>query len=195
MSKLIKLQPPLGDRDLEGIEIGDQVLITGVIYSARDTAHRRLTELIKRNEPLPLDIKGQIFYYMGPTPAPPGRPIGAAGPTTSTRMDAYAPLLLEKGLKVMIGKGPRSAAVIEAIKRWGGLYVAATGGAGALLGKKIKKAEIVAFEDLGAEAIRALTVEDFPAIVINDPSGRDLYRENVAKYRRNQEGQVCGLGN
>jgi len=183
MSKVIRLKPPLTTEDLKGMEIGDQVFISGTIYSARDTAHKRLTELIKKDEPLPLDIKGQIIYYMGPTPAAPGRPIGAAGPTTSTRMDAYAPLLMEKGLKAMIGKGPRSAEVIEAIKRWGCVYLAATGGAGALLAKTIKKVELMSFEDLGAEAIRALEVVDFPAIVINDTKGRDLYVENVNKYR------------
>ncbi len=184
MSKIIRLTPPLCDGDLENIEIGDQVLISGVIYSARDTAHRRLAELIGKRDPLPLDIRGQVFYYMGPTPPPPGRPIGAAGPTTSTRMDGYAPLLMEHGLKVMIGKGIRSPAVVDAIRKWRCLYLAATGGAGALLGRTIKEAQVVAFEDLGAEAIRALRVEDFPAIVIHDPSGRNLYEENVAKYRR-----------
>lgn len=184
MSKVIRLRPPVTTEDLESLEIGDQVLISGTIYSVRDTAHKRLTELIKKHETLPLDIKGQVFYYMGPTPAAPGRPVGAAGPTTSARMDAYAPLLMEKGLKIMIGKGPRSAEVIEAIKRWGCVYLAATGGAGALLAKTIKKVELVAFEDLGAEAIRALEVVDFPAIVINDTKGRDLYVENVNKYRK-----------
>jgi len=162
MSKVIRLKPPLTTEDLKGMEIGDQVFISGTIYSARDTAHKRLTELIKKHEPLPLDIKGQIIYYMGATPAALGRPVGAASPTTSTRMDAYAPLLMEKGLKVMIGKGPRSAEVIEAIKRWGCVYLAATGGAGALLAKTIKKVELVAFEDLGAAAIRAFGSGGFP---------------------------------
>ncbi|MDI6725908.1 MAG: Fe-S-containing hydro-lyase [Smithellaceae bacterium] len=182
MSKVIRLKTPVTSEDLRELEAGDRVLLSGIIYSARDTAHKRLTELIKQGKPLPLKITGQAFFYMGPSPPPPGRPIGAAGPTTSRRMDAYAPLLLEQGLKVMIGKGPRSAAVLEAIKKYRAVYLAATGGAGALLSKTIKKAELVAFEDLGAEAIRELTVEDFPAIVINDTRGRDLYQENVKTY-------------
>lgn len=184
MANEIRLQTPVTAEDLTDLKAGDKVLISGVIYSARDTAHKRLTELIRQGRPLPLEIAGQTFFYMGPSPPPPGRPIGAAGPTTSRRMDAYAPLLLEHGLKIMIGKGPRSAAVIEAIIKYGAVYLAATGGAGALLSRTIKKAELIAFEDMGAEAIRALTVEDFPAIVINDIRGRDLYEENVKVYHK-----------
>jgi len=157
------------------------VLISGALYTARDTAHKRLVDLLDDGKPLPFDITGQVIYYVGPTPAPPGRPIGAAGPTTSYRMDAYAPRLIEVGLKGMIGKGPRSPEVIEAMKRWGSVYLGATGGAGALLSKAIKKAEVVAFEELGPEAVRRLEVEHFPAIVINDTRGNDLYREAVKK--------------
>lgn len=182
MASEIKLQTPVTAEDLKPLKAGDKVLISGVIFSARDTAHKRLTELLRQGKSLPLEISGQAFFYMGPSPPPPGRPIGAAGPTTSRRMDAYAPLLLAEGIKIMIGKGPRSAEVIAAIKQHGAVYLAATGGAGALLSRAIKKAELVAFEDLGAEAIRALTVEDFPAIVINDAQGRDLYAENVKRF-------------
>ncbi len=184
MTKEIRLQTPVTTEDLTPLEAGDKIFISGVIYSARDTAHKRLTELIRQGKPLPLEISGQTFFYMGPSPPPPGRPIGAAGPTTSRRMDAYAPLLLAEGLKIMIGKGSRCPEVIEAIKKHGAVYLAATGGAGALLSRTIKKVELVAFEDLGAEAIRALTVEDFPAIVINDTRGRDIYAENVKLYQR-----------
>ncbi len=182
MASEIKLQTPVTAEDLKPLKAGDKVLISGVIFSARDTAHKRLTELLRQGKSLPLEISGQAFFYMGPSPPPPARPIGAAGPTTSRRMDAYAPLLLAEGIKIMIGKGPRSAEVIAAIKQHGAVYLAATGGAGALLSRAIKKAELVAFEDLGAEAIRALTVEDFPAIVINDAQGRDLYAENVKRF-------------
>ncbi len=184
MGKTVNIKPPLKREDLEPLEIGDKVLISGEIYTARDTAHKRLIELLDKKEPLPLDISGQIIYYVGPTPAPPGRPIGAAGPTTSYRMDTYAPRLMEVGLKGMIGKGPRSPEVIEAMKKWGCVYFGATGGAGALLSQAIKSAEIVAFEDLGPEAIRRLKVENFPTILINDLRGNDLYQEGVKKYRR-----------
>ena len=184
MTKEIHLKPPLKKEDLKKLEIGDKVLISGEIYTARDTAHKRLVALLDKKEPLPFDISGQIIYYVGPTPPPPGRPIGAAGPTTSYRMDAYAPRLMEVGLKGMIGKGPRSPEVIEAIKRWGCVYLGATGGAGALLSQAIKKTEIVAFEDLGPEAIRRLEIEKFPVVVINDIKGNDLYKDNVKKYKR-----------
>jgi fumarate hydratase subunit beta len=169
---------------MEKLQIGDKVLISGIIYTGRDAAHKRLTDLVSRGESLPFDIAGQILYYVGPTPPKPGRTIGSAGPTTSYRMDSYAPVLIAKGLKGMIGKGARGKEVIEAIKKFKAIYFAATGGAGALLSKRIKKAEVVAYEDLGPEAIRRLEVEDFPAIVVNDVKGNDLYIEGRKRYRR-----------
>lgn len=179
----IILIPPLSDEDVVGLKAGDRVFISGVIYSARDAAHKRMVESIKKGEELPIDIKGAVIYYMGPAPAKPGYVIGSAGPTTSGRMDAYAPLLIEKGLKGMIGKGERSKEVIDACVKYKAVYLGATGGAGALISKRIKKVEVVAYEDLGPEAIRRLEVEDFPAIVVNDTQGQDLYRMGVEKYR------------
>jgi len=184
MNQPIRIKPPLNDEDLEKLKIGDRILIRGVIYTGRDAAHKRLFDLLKEGKPLPFDIKGQIIYYVGPTPAKPGRAFGSAGPTTSYRMDAYAPTLLERGLKGMIGKGMRSEAVKEAMKKYKAIYFAGTGGAGALLGKRVKKAEIVAYEDLGPEAIRRLEVEDLPVIVVNDVRGNDLYIEGEKKYRK-----------
>jgi fumarate hydratase subunit beta len=184
MADSIILRPPLSDDAVAKLSVGDRVLISGIIYSARDAAHKRLVELIRENRPLPVDLTGQIIYYVGPTPPQPGMPIGAAGPTTSYRMDPYAPLLMEKGLKGMIGKGIRGDAVIAAMKQYRAVYFAATGGAGALISKTIKRAEVVAYEDLGAEAIRKLEVEEFPAIVVGDVRGNDLYREGRMKYRR-----------
>jgi fumarate hydratase subunit beta len=184
MSQPIRLKPPLSDEDVEKLKIGDRVLINGIIYTGRDAAHKRLFDLLKNGKELPFDIKGQIIYYVGPTPAKPGQVLGSAGPTTSYRMDAYSPLLVEKGLKGMIGKGMRSDTVKEAMKRYKAIYFAATGGAGALLAKRVRKAEIVAYEDLGPEAIRRLEVEDLPVIVVNDVRGNDLYIEGEKKYRR-----------
>jgi fumarate hydratase subunit beta len=184
MPKTVDLTPPVSKEEIETLAIGDKVLISGALYTARDTAHKRLVALLDEGKPLPFDISGQIIYYVGPTPAPPGRPIGAAGPTTSYRMDAYAPRLLEVGLRGMIGKGPRSPEVIDAMRQWGSVYLGATGGAGALLSQAIKKAEIVAFEELGPEALRRLEVENFPVIVINDAHGNDLYREAVKGHRQ-----------
>lgn len=178
------LRPPLSNDTVDQLSAGDRVLISGTIYTARDAAHKRLVELIRGNRPLPVDLAGQIIYYVGPTPPQPGMPIGAAGPTTSYRMDPYAPVLIEKGLKGMIGKGIRGDAVIEAMKRHRAVYFAATGGAGALISKTIKRAEVVAYADLGTEAIRRLDVEEFPAIVVCDVHGNDLYREGRMKYRR-----------
>jgi fumarate hydratase subunit beta len=180
----IKLKTPLTDQDVEKLEIGDRVLLTGVIYSARDAAHKRLFDLIQAGKELPVEIRGQVVYYVGPAPAKPGKPIGSAGPTTSYRMDAYAPKLMELGLKGMIGKGNRGAGVVEAMKRFKAFYFGATGGAGALLARSIKKAETVAYEDLGPEAIQRMEVEDFPVVVINDTKGNDLYVEGAKKYRR-----------
>jgi len=178
------LKPPLSNDTVDQLSAGDRVLIFGIIYTARDAAHKRLVDLIRENRPLPVDLAGQIIYYVGPTPPQPGMPIGAAGPTTSYRMDPYAPVLIEKGLKGMIGKGIRGDAVIEAMKRHRAVYFAATGGAGALISKTIKRAEVVAYSDLGTEAIRRLEVEAFPAIVVCDVRGNDLYREGRLKYRR-----------
>ena len=179
----IRLQTPLSDESIEKLHIGDKVLLSGVIYTARDAAHKRLVELINDNKPLPIDIKGQVIYYVGPAPAKPGYAIGPAGPTTSYRMDPYATILHEHGLKASIGKGNRGQEVIEALKKYKGVYLAATGGVAALIAKTIKKAEIVAYEDLGAEAIRRLEVSDFPCIVANDCYGGDLFQEGVKKYR------------
>ncbi|MCL0070203.1 Fe-S-containing hydro-lyase [Dehalococcoidia bacterium] len=182
MALYIKL--PLHAEVIEKLRAGDQVRINGIIYSARDAAHKRLVEALDRGEDLPFDIEGQTIYYMGPSPPRPGRVIGSAGPTTSGRMDAYAPRLMEVGLKGMIGKGSRSQEVKDAMRSYKAVYFAAIGGAGALIAKSIKKAEVVAYDDLGAEALRRLEVEDFPATVINDIYGGDLYEEGKARWGR-----------
>ena len=182
MSKEIRLTTPLSTQDVEKLSIGDKVLLSGVLYTGRDAAHKRLFDLIADGKELPIDIQGQVIYYVGPTPAKPGKPIGSAGPTTSYRMDSFAPKLIELGLKGMIGKGNRSQAVIDAMKQYKAVYFGATGGAGALIAKKIKKAEIVAYPDLGPEAIRRLEVEDFPVTVVNDTKGNDLYVEGIKRY-------------
>jgi len=184
MSEPIRLRTPLSDKDVERLKTGDRVLITGVIYTGRDAAHKRLFDLLREGKNLPFEIRGQIIYYVGPTPAKPGRVFGSAGPTTSYRMDAYSPTLIEKGLKGMIGKGMRNDVVKEAMKKYKAVYFAATGGAGALLAKRVKKAEVVAYEDLGPEAIRRLEVEDLPVIVINDVRGNDLYIEGEKRYQK-----------
>ncbi len=178
------LKTPLSDKDVERLHSGDKVLITGFIYTARDAAHKRLIELIDKGQELPFDIKGQVIYYVGPTPPKPGKPIGSAGPTTSYRMDNYTVKLLEKGLKATIGKGNRTPPVIEAMKKYKAVYFAAVGGAGALIARTIKRAEVIAYEDLGAEAIRRLYVKDFPAVVVNDIYGNDLYEIGVKKYKK-----------
>ena len=180
----MKITTPFKTKDLEKLRAGDTVEITGVIYTARDAAHARLVDLIEKGEKLPMELEGQVIYYVGPSPAKEGKVIGSAGPTTSYRMDPYAPKLIEKGLKGMIGKGSRSTEVKDAIKEHKAVYFAAVGGAAALIAKSIKKAEIIAYEDLGAEAIRRLEVEEFPAIVINDIYGNDLYEQGQEKYRR-----------
>ncbi|SHM37332.1 fumarate hydratase subunit beta [Caldanaerovirga acetigignens] len=174
---------PLTPEIISSLQAGDKVSISGIIYSARDAAHKRLSEMIKKGEKLPIELEGQIIYYVGPCPAKPGTVIGSAGPTTSGRMDAYTPLLLEKGLKGMIGKGFRSKEVVDAIVKYGAVYFGAIGGAGALLADSIKDSKIVAFEDLGPEAIYEFKVENFPAIVIIDKEGDDLYKIGVEKYR------------
>jgi fumarate hydratase subunit beta len=184
MSEAIRLKTPLSDADVEKLKAGDKVLLNGVIYTGRDAAHKRLFDLLQGGKPLPVDLKGQVIYYVGPAPAKPGQVIGSAGPTTSGRMDAYSPKLMEMGLKGMIGKGMRKKEVVEAMKKYKAVYFAATGGAGALLAKAIKKAQVVAYEDLGPEAINRLEVEDFPVIVVNDTQGNDLYEEGMRKYAR-----------
>jgi len=179
-----RITTPLDDVVVAGLRAGDQVLLTGVVYTARDAAHKRLVALIEEGKPLPFELAGQLIYYVGPTPAKPGEPIGAAGPTTAGRMDPYAPVLMERGLKGMIGKGARSKAVRDAMIKHRAVYFAAVGGAGALASKRIKSAEIIAYEDLGPEALRKLYVEDLPLFVVNDVYGGDLYEEGVARYRK-----------
>jgi len=184
MSRTITLTTPLTDEDVEALQIGDTVLVNGVIYTGRDAAHKRLVDLLTAGQPLPLELQGQIIFYVGPSPARPGRVIGAAGPTTSYRMDPYAPQLLALGLKGMIGKGKRSPEVIAALQKYKAVYLGAIGGAGALISQAIKAAEIVAYEDLGPEAIRRLVVENLPTIVINDCRGNDLYEQGRQQYAR-----------
>ena len=181
MSKKVTL--PLTDEILQDLKAGDNLLLTGVIYAARDAAHKRMVEALDQGKPLPFDIKGATIYYMGPTPARPGRVIGSAGPTTSGRMDAYTPRLIAEGLKGMIGKGPRSKEVKDAMVKHKAVYLGAIGGAGAIISRSIKKAEVIAYEELGAESLRRLEVVDFPVTVINDVYGGDLYEEGKAKYR------------
>jgi fumarate hydratase subunit beta len=178
-----KVTLPLTDEILKDLRSGDNLLLTGVIYAARDAAHKRMVEALDHGKPLPFDIKGATIYYMGPSPARPGRVIGSAGPTTSGRMDAYAPRLIAEGLMGMIGKGARSKAVKDAMVKHKAIYLGAVGGAGAIISQSIKKAEVVAYEELGAEALRRLEVADFPVTVINDIYGGDLYEEGKAKYR------------
>ncbi len=178
------LTTPLTDEVIEQLRAGDKVTISGVIYVGRDAAHKRLVAALDAGQPLPFDPQGQIIYYMGPSPAKPGQPIGSAGPTTSGRMDPYAPRLMEVGLKGMIGKGNRSQPVRQAMQKYKAVYLAAIGGAGALIARSIKKAEVVAYDDLGAEALRRLEVENFPAIVVNDIYGGDAYEEGVKRYNR-----------
>lgn len=179
---MTKLTTPLDREAVKNLKAGDQVTLNGVIYTGRDAAHKRLVETYEKGEKLPVDLKDQVIYYVGPCPASPGKVIGAAGPTTSGRMDSYAPLTLsEMGLRGMIGKGLRSQEVIDSIKENGAVYFLAVGGAGALLAERIKKADIVAYEELGAEAIYRLEVEDFPVIVGIDSQGNDIYEEGIKK--------------
>ena len=184
MTEPIRISAPLTDAVIEKLKAGDKVLITGVMYTARDAAHKRLIDLLNAGKELPVDLKGQIVYYVGPTPEKPGEVIGSAGPTTSGRMDAYTPRLIELGLKGMVGKGARSKEVRDSIIAHKAVYMAAVGGAAALIRRSIKKAEIIAYEDLGPEAIRRLEVVDFPAIVVNDVHGGDLFLQGVEKFRR-----------
>ena len=179
-----KITSPISEDVIKGLKAGDQVLISGVVYVGRDAAHKRLVEALDRGDKLPFEVKGQTIYYMGPSPTKPGKVIGSAGPTTSGRMDAYTPRMLEAGLKAMIGKGLRSPEVKEAIKKHRAVYLASTGGAAALIAKSITKSQVIAYEELGPEAILRLEVKDFPAVVINDCHGGDLYQEGKAKYAR-----------
>jgi len=178
------MKTPLKPEDVDKLRAGDKVNLNGFIYTARDAAHKRLVELLKEGKPLPLPLDGEIIYYVGPSPTPPGKAIGSAGPTTSFRMDPYAPLLIERGLRGMIGKGERAPGVVEAMQKYGAVYFAATGGAAALLSKRITKAEIIAYPELGAEAINRLTVENFPVIVAQDRYGGNIYREGQKQYAR-----------
>jgi fumarate hydratase subunit beta len=182
MSEPIRLTTPLKEEDVKRLKAGDRVLLNGTLYTARDAAHSRLVALLDAGKPLPFDIKGQIIYYVGPAPAKPGQVIGSAGPTTSYRMDPYSPRLMEAGMRGMIGKGNRAKEVVEAGCKYGCVYFAAIGGAGALIARCIKKVEIVAYEELGPEAVRRMEVEDFEVVVVNDVEGNDLYQMGKQKY-------------
>jgi len=178
----MRIVPPLTDEVVESLHAGDRATISGVIYVARDAAHQRMVEAMRRGELPPFDLKGQIIYYMGPSPAKPGQVIGSAGPTTAYRMDPYTPFLLANGLKGMIGKGSRSSEVRQAIRQYKGVYFGAVGGTGALLARRIRAANVVAYDDLGAEAVLRLVVEDFPVLVINDIYGGDLYEQGKQEW-------------
>jgi fumarate hydratase subunit beta len=182
--KVIKIELPLGKDTAASLKAGDRVSFSGTLYTARDAAHKRLVELVKAGKPLPFPVEGSVIYYAGPAPARPGEVIGSAGPTTSYRMDAYATILIDLGLRGMIGKGKRSEEVMEAMTRRGAVYFGAIGGAGALLAARVKAADVIAFEDLGTEAIRRLEVEDFPAVVVADSRGGDLYKSGREAYLR-----------
>jgi fumarate hydratase subunit beta len=179
-----KITSPFNDKTIADLKAGDQVLISGVMYVGRDAAHKRLVEALNKGDKMPFDVKGQVIYYMGPSPTKPGKVIGSSGPTTSGRMDAYTPRMLEAGLKGMVGKGLRTKDVKDAIKKYKAVYLASVGGAAALIAKRIVKSEIIAYEELGPEALLRVEVKDFPAIVINDMYGGDLYEEGKAKYRK-----------
>lgn len=181
------IQTPISKEDAAMLQAGDYVYLTGTIYTARDAAHKRMDEALNRGEDLPMDLKRNIIYYMGPSPAREGRPIGSAGPTTASRMDKYTPRLLDLGLGAMIGKGKRSQAVLDSIVKNGAVYFAAVGGAGALLSKCIRESSVIAYSDLGTEAIRKLEIKDFPVIVVADSRGNNLYETELLKYRREQD--------
>lgn len=176
---------PLSDEDAKNLKAGDFVYLSGTVYVARDAAHKRMYEALEKGEKLPMEMKNNVIYYMGPSPAREGRPIGSAGPTTASRMDKYAPTLLNLGLKGMIGKGKRTPQVKEAMMKNGAVYFAAIGGAGAIISKSITESEVIAYDDLGAEAIRKLTVKDFPVIVVMDCEGNNLYETSIEEYKRN----------
>jgi fumarate hydratase subunit beta len=183
MNTVKKINLPLDDNTIADMRAGDSLSLSGVLYVARDAAHKRMVAALEQGQPLPFDIRGQTIYYMGPSPAPPGKVIGAAGPTTSSRMDSYAPRLIAAGLKGMVGKGARAAEVRDAMKKHGAVYLGAVGGAGALLSKSIIKSEVIAYDDLGPEAVLRIEVKDFPATVINDSYGGDLYTQGREKWR------------
>ena len=178
-----RIRAPFDEATARSLRAGDSVLITGTLLAARDAAHKRLVECLDRGEPLPVDLAGAVVYYVGPSPAKPGHAVGSAGPTTAGRMDAYAPRLMAQGLKGMIGKGYRSPEVVEAMKRYGVPYLAAVGGAGALIARTVKKYAVLAYEDLGPEALAAMEVVDFPAVVVIDCEGNDYYEAGQAPYR------------
>jgi len=182
MSKTYHLETPLTEETTRELKSGDIVYLSGVLFTARDAAHKKLVDLIEAGEELPFDLEGSVIYFVGPTPPKPGDPIGSAGPTTSYRMDSYSPTMLKNGSKGMIGKGKRSQEVKDACKEYGGIYFGATGGAGALLGKQITSAEVIAYPELGPEAVRKLTVKDFPVTVVNDTHGNDLYQIGRDQY-------------
>jgi len=190
MSEAILLELPLTKDKVAGLKAGDSLLLNGVLYTARDAAHKKMVEALERGEELPFDIRDQVLYFVGPTPPKPGQVIGSAGPTTSGRMDAYSPMLIERGLTGMIGKGQRSAEVIEAMKKHGAVYFGAIGGTGALLAKRIISAEVIAYPELGPEAVHKLVVKDFPVMVVIDREGNNLYELGKAKYCLGTEGQV-----
>ena len=184
MADIRHITLPFTDEVVSQLRAGDRLLLSGTLYVARDAAHKRMVEALDRGEELPLDVKGATIYYMGPSPARPGRPMGAGGPTTAYRMDPYAPRLMALGLKAMIGKGMRSQAVRDAIVKYNAVFLGGEGGAGALLSKAVKSAEVIAYDDLGPEALRCLVVENLPVTVVNDATGRDLYEEGRARYRK-----------
>ena len=186
----IRLTTPLSKEDVERLRAGDRVLLSGVVYTARDTAHKRLIAMLDRGEELPLDLDGQVIYYVGPSPSRPGEIIGSAGPTTSGRMDPYTPRLLEAGVRATIGKGKRSQEVVDAMKQFGSVYLGAVGGVAALLARSVTACEIIGFPELGPEAVRRLEVTDFPLFVVNDTAGRDLYEEGAAPAAR-RASRVC----
>ena len=184
MADVRRVELPFTDELVRELKAGDRLLLSGTLYVARDAAHKRMVDALDRGDPLPIDIKGATIYFMGPSPARPGRPMGAGGPTTASRMDPYSPRLIALGLKAMIGKGVRSQAVRDAMCEHGAVFLGGIGGAGALMSKAVKSAEVIAYEELGPEALRRLEVEDLPVTVVNDTTGRDLYEEGRARYRR-----------
>lgn len=184
MTDVIRLETPLTQDKVTRLKVGDNVLLSGIVYTGRDAAHKKMVEALARGETLPFDVKDQIIYFVGPTPAKEGQVIGSAGPTTSGRMDAYSPILIGKGLTGMIGKGLRSAEVIGAMQEHGAVYFGAIGGAGALIAKRIVASEVIAYPELGPEAVRRIEVKDFPAIVIIDSQGNNLYETGKARYRK-----------
>ena len=179
-----RLNTPLSEDDVKKLRAGDTVFLNGIIYTGRDAAHKLLVDMIENKDELPFPVEGSVMYYVGPAPAPPGKPIGSAGPTTSYRMDAYSPTLIANGQRGMIGKGARGQEVVDAMKKHGAVYFAATGGAAALIAKSIKEAEVIAFPELLSEAVRKLVVQDFPVIVAQDAYGNNMFEEGVKKYRK-----------